>query len=86
MEKFIRDKMTDEQWPPKQIIGYCRLSGIAMVSHERICQFIRAEKENGGTLWLHTCHRLKHRKRPATGKTGNHQEQSLHRKTPRYCK
>lgn len=68
MEKFIRDKMTKEQWSPEQIIGYSQLWDIAMVSHERIYQFIRTDKENGGTLWQHTRHKLKHRKRPVTGK------------------
>jgi IS30 family transposase len=39
-----------------------------MVSHERIYQFIREDKKNGGTLYKHLRHRLKHRKRPVGGK------------------
>jgi IS30 family transposase len=39
-----------------------------MVSHERICQFIREDKKKGGALCKHLRHRLKHRKRPVGGK------------------
>jgi IS30 family transposase len=39
-----------------------------MVSHERICQFIRKDKKDGGTLCRHLRHRLKHRKRLVGGK------------------
>ena len=35
-----------------------------MVSTERIYQYIRLDKENGGTLYKHLRHQLKHRKRP----------------------
>jgi IS30 family transposase len=34
-----------------------------MVSHERICQYIREDKKKGGALCKHLRHRLKHRKR-----------------------
>ena len=39
-----------------------------MVSHERIYQYIREDKQKGGTLYKNCRHRLKHRKRPAGGK------------------
>ena len=39
-----------------------------MVSHERIYQYIREDKEKGGTLYKNCRHRLKHRKRPVGGK------------------
>jgi IS30 family transposase len=39
-----------------------------MVSHESIYQLIRQDKKEGGTLWTHTRHKLKHRKRPVSGK------------------
>jgi IS30 family transposase len=42
-----------------------------MVSHERIYQLIREDKTNGGMLWKHTRHKLKHRKRPLSGKAVN---------------
>jgi IS30 family transposase len=66
--KFIKDKITQEQWSPKQIVGYCRINNKNMVSHESIYQLIRKDKDAGGTLWTHTRHRLKHRKRPLEGK------------------
>ena len=52
------------QWSPEQIVGYCELHGYAMVSVERIYQYIRKDKENGGDLYKNCRHQLKHRKRP----------------------
>jgi IS30 family transposase len=66
-QKVIRE-LTEEQWSPEQIVGRAARAGIAMVSHERIYQFIRDDKKNGGTFYKHLRHRLKHRKRPVGGK------------------
>jgi IS30 family transposase len=66
--KFIKEKITKEQWSPKQIVGFCRLNDQNMVSHESIYQLLRKDKLEGGTLWKHTRHKLKHRKRPVGGK------------------
>lgn len=63
-EKRIIDLLTNEQWSPKQIVGHCAKEGIDMASHERIYQFIREDKANGGSLYKQLRHRLKHRKRP----------------------
>jgi IS30 family transposase len=71
MKKSIVEKMTKEQWSPKQIVGYSKLNNIPMVSHEIIYQLIRQDKKYGGLLWTHTRHRLKHRKRPVSGKQIN---------------
>jgi IS30 family transposase len=71
MKKLIVEKLTKEQWSPKQIVGFLKLNNIPMVSHERIYQFIRQDKKEGGLLWTHTRHKLKHRKRPITGKQVN---------------
>jgi IS30 family transposase len=71
MKKLIVEKLTTEQWSPKQIIGFAELNDLSMVSHERIYQFIRQDKKDGGLLWTHTRHKLKHRKRPVTGKQVN---------------
>jgi IS30 family transposase len=70
-KRFVVEKLVKEQWSPKQIVGFARLNNIPMVSHERIYQFIRQDKKEGGMLWVHTRHKLKHRKRPATGKQVN---------------
>jgi len=71
IEKLIVEKLTEEQWSPKQIVGHCKLNNIPMVSHERIYQHIRQDKKNGGLLWTHTRHKLKHRKRPVSGQQVN---------------
>lgn len=71
MEKLIIEKLTKEQWSPKQIVGYSAQNNISMVSHERIYQLIRQDRKDGGLLWTHTRHKLKHRKRPVAGKQVN---------------
>lgn len=71
MKKSIIEKTTKEQWSPQQIVGFSKLNNIPMVSHERIYQLIRRDKMDGGLLWTHTRHRLKHRKQPVSGKQVN---------------
>jgi IS30 family transposase len=61
MEKFIREKLTQEQWSPEQIKGYCDKNKIPMISHERIYQFIWQDKAAGGHLCAHL--RTGHKKR-----------------------
>lgn len=53
MERFIRDKLSNEQWSPEQIAGYCKKNDIPMVSHERIYQFIYQDKAGDGQLYRH---------------------------------
>jgi IS30 family transposase len=60
-------KYLNEQWSPKQIVGYCARNKIGMVSHERIYQLIRKDKQEGGNLYTNLRHQLKYRKR-AIGK------------------
>jgi IS30 family transposase len=64
MEERIRKALTEDQWSPEQIKGRSAHQGEPMVSHERIYQFIRKDKQEGGVLYKHTRHCLKHRKRP----------------------
>lgn len=71
MKKLIIEKMTKEQWSPKQIVGFSKVNNIPMVSHETIYKLIRRDKKDGGLLWTHTRHRLKHRKRPVSGRQVN---------------
>ncbi len=66
-EALIKKYIGQEQWSPKQIVGYCRNNNIPMVSHERIYQYVRQDKLQGGGLYKHLRHRLKHRKRPVGG-------------------
>lgn len=63
MEEFIREHIKRKQWSPEQIKGYCDANGIEMVSVEWIYKIIREDKRNGGSLYKHCRHQLKHRKR-----------------------
>lgn len=60
----INRYMRQHQWSPEQIVGYCKLKGYNIVSIERIYQYIREDKENGGDLYKNCRHQMKHRKRP----------------------
>lgn len=71
VEKYVRDKIIQEQWSPEQINGYCNKQGIKMVSIERIYQYVRNDKALGGDLYKHMRHKLKHRKRPVGAKQTN---------------
>lgn len=64
VERRVIFYLIEEQWSPEQIVGYCRKNQIKMVSIERIYQFIRADKTNGGSLYKELRHQLKNRKRP----------------------
>lgn len=66
--KLIDNWITEEQWSPEQIKGYCDKHQIEMVSHERIYQYIRKDKVNGGGMYKFLRHKLKHRNRPVSGK------------------
>jgi IS30 family transposase len=52
-----------QEWSPQQICGRLRLKNRPGVSHETIYKLIRRDKAQGGTLYRHTRHQLKHRKR-----------------------
>lgn len=66
--KLIDYWIREEQWSPEQIKGHCDKNGIEMVSHERIYRYIREDKLGGGEMYKHLRHKLKHRKRPVSGK------------------
>jgi len=51
IKKFIDHNLSQFQWSPEQIHGYCKQNNIPMVSHERIYQYIYEDKQNGGTLY-----------------------------------
>ncbi len=50
-----------DQWFPEQISGELRLRGVR-VSHTTIYRWVREDRENGGTLYLHLRHRGHRRK------------------------
>ena len=57
-------ELIEQDWSPQQITGRLKLQNKPSVSHETIYKIIRKDKADGGTLYKHTRHRLKHRKRP----------------------
>lgn len=63
LRKFIREKITKEQWSPAQIAGHLRRKGRTCVCVETIYAYIRADKAAGGDLWTFCRHKLKHRRR-----------------------
>jgi len=62
-------KLIKQEWSPQQIEGRLKLENKHFVSHETIYKIVRDDKNNGGTLYKHTRHKLKHRKRPVGKKT-----------------
>ena len=59
--------LVSEQWSPAQISGSLAMEG-KHISHETIYRIIRKDKAEGGNLYKHCRHRLKHRARPVGGK------------------
>jgi IS30 family transposase len=56
-------QLLSQQWSPAQISGRLRLEGHPTVSHERIYQYIYADKRAGGTLHLNLRLQKQRRKR-----------------------
>ena len=57
----IVEKLLKLDFSPQQIAGYFERTGIKLISHESIYQYILADKSNGGTLWTHL--RWSHKRR-----------------------
>ena len=66
MEEAKRLLVT-EQWSPEQISGALANDG-KYICHETIYRMIRKDKAEGGKLYQHCRHRLKHRARPVGGR------------------
>ena len=60
MKEIIIGMLEKNQSSPEEISGWCKANGVDMVSHPVIYEFIRADAENGGKLYLHL--RRKHKK------------------------
>jgi len=56
-----------EEWSPEQIAGCLKLEGIS-ISHERIYQYVYADKGAGGDLWQHLRRRAKKYRKRAGGR------------------
>lgn len=52
LERIVIEKLR-RGWSPEQISGRLRLEGYASVSHETIYQYVAADRERGGGLFLH---------------------------------
>ena len=59
--------LVTEQWSPEQISGVLAKNS-KHISHETIYRMIRKDKAEGGTLYKHCRHKLKHRARPVGGR------------------
>ncbi len=59
----VEEKLVHEQWSPEQISGRRQSDAVERVSHERIYQYIYADKVAGGTLYRHLRCRKKKRTR-----------------------
>jgi transposase, IS30 family len=57
------ETLLGHEWSPEQIAGRLRLERAARISHERIYQYVYADKASGGTLHLHLRCRKQRRKR-----------------------
>lgn len=58
------EKLLRLDFSPEQIAGLFERSGVKMISHETIYQYVLADQANGGTLWKHLRRsRKKRRKR-----------------------
>jgi len=53
MQCYIDKRLVLYQWSPEQIKGRCDKDGIAMVSIERIYQYIYQDQAKGGVLYQH---------------------------------
>ena len=53
---FVQDLVKEKlllEWSPEQISGYGKRHGLFAISHERIYQYVLADKKSGGKLYLH---------------------------------
>ena len=62
LKQIVTEKIKLD-WSPDQISGYLKREEIAEISHERIYQFLQADKKSGGTLYTHLRHAGKKRKK-----------------------
>ncbi|GEM_PF-2335041 len=58
VEQCVCEKIIDE-WSQEQISGYAKRHKLFSISHERIYQFILADKEKGGQLYKQLRHQHK---------------------------
>lgn len=65
--------IVEEQYSPEQVVGYCRLHGIRMCSHETLYKWVWRDKRYGGTVYRHLRHKgRKYMKRGAVNNSRRH--------------
>lgn len=68
VQALVKEKLLQE-WSPEQISGYGKRHNLFAISHERIYQYILADKQAGGKLYLHLrCGKKRYRKRYGSNK------------------
>jgi transposase, IS30 family len=65
VQQYVDDKL-EKKWSPEQISKTPVANGLAMVSHERIYQYIIEDKKNGGDKYTHLRRKKKYKKRCIT--------------------
>lgn len=63
VKRLALSKLVEEQWSPKQIVGWLKKEKGIQLSHETIYKWIRKDKQEGGDLYKNCRHKLKKRKR-----------------------
>ena len=75
IDEWVKQKVIklirEEDWSPRQISGHLSKYEEIDISHETIYRWIRQDKKEGGDLYTHCRHKLKHRKRPVGGSAKN---------------
>lgn len=83
VQKYVDEKL-NIKWSPEQISKTPVTNGLVLVSHERIYQYIIADKKNGGDKYTHLRRKKKYKKRCITedrrGKLTN--TKSIHDRPP----
>lgn len=62
------DLLVEKDWSPEEISGRLKREG-KHISHELIYQYIRADKDKGGTLYMHCRHKMNYNRHGRPDKT-----------------
>ncbi len=62
----VVDTLLREKFNPEQISGWLKLLDVIEISHQTIYTYVKANKDDGGSLWKHLRQPMRYRKRYAT--------------------
>lgn len=71
-------ELLKRDWSPEQICGRLKIEGGISISHETIYKFVKIDRENGGSLYLHL--RRGHRRRKKRFSVPRVRQDILHRR------